>query len=175
MRIRPAGPEDVPSVARVHVDTWRTAYRGILPDDYLEGLSYADHERRRREWMEKNPQTFTLVAEEDGIVGFADAGPERKNDPDFEGELYAIYVLGSTQRRGIGRALFDAVLRGLLDRGWSSMLVWVLRENPWRRFYEKHGGAVVRRGKIELGGKLLDEVGYGWRDLKSHVATPAAP
>ena len=85
----------------------------------------------------------------------------------IDGELYAIYLLKSAQGQRIGRMLFAETLRGLLELGSSSMLVWVLKDNPTRGFYEHLGGVYLREKQIEIGGKELMEIAYGWRELKN--------
>ena len=167
-------------MARVHIEMWRTAYAGIVPDEHLAGLSY---ERREAVWVQilsrDEPAQCNFVAETVGgeIVGFAGGGPEREGDSTYKGELYAIYLLQEHQRRGIGRRLACAVAHGLLSSGFDSMLLWVLEDNrPARRFYESLGGEQVGRKTIEIGGADLVEVSYGWRDITGlaggHVGPP---
>jgi len=74
------------------------------------------------------------------------------------------------QFRGMGRALFLAAVDSFLLRGMRSLLVWVLAANPYRRFYESLGGELVQNRSIRVGGRRLEEVGYGWADIK-----PLAP
>jgi GNAT superfamily N-acetyltransferase len=106
------------------------------------------------------------VAEDESgeIVGFASGGPERSGDAAYGGELYAIYILLPYQQRGIGRRLSFAVVERLARAGIRSMLIWVLADNPARRFYEALGGREVDRKQVEIGGAVLDEVAYGWSD-----------
>ena len=169
VRIREAVPVDAGAIARVHVDTWRTSYAGIVPDEHLAGLSYRD---REAVWVQilsrDDPAQCNFVAETDGgeVVGFAGGGPEREGDEVYRGELYAIYLLREHQGRGIGRRLACAVAHGLLSSGFESMLLWVLEDNhPARRFYESLGGEQVGRKTIEVGGAGLIELSYGWRDI----------
>ena len=145
--IRPAVIDDAPAIAHVHVEAWRTAYRGIMPSEFLDGLSKGD---RRDKWIailtKDAPKEFNIVAEQDGqIVGFASGGPDRKSDPNFTGELYAIYLLEEYRSQGIGTALFQQSVETLLGFGMDSMKVWVLRENPCRKFYERLGGELFGR------------------------------
>lgn len=175
MRIREASVSDAGGIARVHVDTWRTAYAGIVPAGLLAQLSCERSEGRWRENL-SGAGTFGYVAEDDDgrIVGFAFAGPERDGDPVYQGELYAIYILEDYQRRGIGRQLVRAVVGRLVERGLYSMLIWVLAENPARGFYEALGGQPVRQKHLERGGKELLEIAYGWEDIRPLLA-PASP
>lgn len=166
MIVRDANHNDVPAIARVNVGTWRTTYRGIVPDEHLANLSY---ERRANSWyqiLNHAPEdgNFTYVAEDEfgEIIGFANGGAERTGDPIYKGELTAIYILQTSQGKGIGRCLAQAVAERLGCSGINSMLVWVLVDNPACQFYAALGGKRVREKELEIGGKSLIEVAYGW-------------
>jgi L-amino acid N-acyltransferase YncA len=166
--IRAARATDASAIAKVHVDSWRTTYAGIVPDDYLTNLSY---EQRGQYWRDVlaavDRPAYVYVAQEIAgqIIGFASGGPERSGDAVYKGELYAIYLLDRYQRQGMGRKLTVAVVKRLLQHGLWSMLVWVLAVNPSRAFYEALGGQQVYEKEITIGGALLVEVAYGWRDI----------
>lgn len=168
MIIRYARPGDGHGIERVHVETWRTTYRGIVPDAYLAGLNV---EPRAVEWdrnLSETGQRIVFVAEDIGeIVGFAMCGPELSGSTNFDGELYALYLLQAYQRKGTGAQMVRAVARELHGRKFRSLLVWALAANPNRGFYERLGGKLVMQKEIDIGGKLLFEVGYGWRDITS--------
>jgi GNAT superfamily N-acetyltransferase len=172
MFIREASPTDAAAIARVHVDSWRTTYAGIVPADYLANLSYA---RREQFWRDlfSTPTLLGCVyvaAQDTGeIVGFASGGPERSGNALYRGELYAIYLLASYQRQGLGRGLTMAVVQRLLQCGLLSMLVWVLAANPGRAFYETLGGQQVDEKETTIGAAPLLEVAYGWPDLRELV------
>ncbi|MDD5501835.1 MAG: hypothetical protein PHH26_00015 [Candidatus Thermoplasmatota archaeon] len=112
MRIREMAENDIAGVARVHVDCWRTTYAGIMPDDYLNGISY---ERSGNRWkknldeIKSKRESFCFVAENDGgeIIGFSYGGPQRNTNtdffPEYKGEIYAAYVLKAQQQKGAGR------------------------------------------------------------------------
>jgi L-amino acid N-acyltransferase YncA len=166
LSIRGAVVGDAAAIAKVHVDSWRTTYAGILPDDRLAKLSYSQHERIWRKNLAKHE--FIYVAEEEGgqVVGFVAGGQERGGDPVYRGEIYALYLLQNFQRRGLGRRLNSAAARKLLETGYESMLVWVLAENPARGFYQALGGELVSEKPIEVGDAKLIEAAYGWKDLR---------
>lgn len=169
MPIRDATLADVPAIARIHVDSWRATYRGLMPDDLLVGLSY---ERRERQWVQAITRSgegrgCTVVADQGkvGIVGFADGG-RCQGDWGHDGELYAIYLSEAHQGRGLGKALLLAVAECLAAQGKRSMLLWVLDTNATGRgFYEALGGVLVGEKTEELGDTILREVAYGWPDL----------
>ena len=171
--VRAAIPEDATSMARVHVDSWRSTYAGIVPDEYLAGLSYRNRESLWKDLLTTDrPGTSYFAADAGGgdIVGFANAGPEREGDRTYQSELYAIYILEEYQRMGLGRRLFSHVTRRLLADGFNSMLLWVLEDNyPACRFYESLGGERVGRKTITIGGVDLVEVAYGWREITDLV------
>lgn len=171
--IREATVADAAAIARVHVRSWRETYRGIVPEEYLADLS---RERRMEMWTQVigNPERgqVVYVAEDPdaGIVGFANGGPDWQDDPIYRGELRAIYILADYHGRGLGRRLTGAVVGWLRARGYLSLLIWVLADNPARGFYEALGGSEVRRTTIEIGGKSVEEVAYGWDDVTSLVS-----
>lgn len=160
LTVRRAESGEELAIAKVHVGTWQVAYRGIVPDDVLDAM---DVQRRAAIVAEMNmlarPDEPTWVAERDGIVGFAGAGPSR--DEDGAGELYAIYVDPSEWGRGAGEALMDEAASFLRDR-FPDATLWVLRDNARaRRFYEKHGWTFDGTTKDEeRPGFVLHEVRY---------------
>lgn len=169
MRIREATHSDVSAISKVHVDTWRTTYRGIVPDQHLANLSYA---RRAKSWyrifdraLEDGNFTYVVTNQSDEIIGFANGGIERTGDSVYKGELTAIYIRESDHRKGIGRGLVQVVAQKLGKLGINSMLVWVLVDNPACQFYEALGGKRVYEKEIIVGGKSLLEGAYGWIDI----------
>ena len=105
MLIREASPSDAAAIARVHVDSWRTTYAGIVPADYLANLSYTRREQFWRDILSTpTPSGCVYVAAQDTgeIVGFASGGPERSGNAIYRGELYAIYLLAPINARVSG-------------------------------------------------------------------------
>ena len=129
--IRPAELQDAEAIALVHVQSWQAAYRGLLPQHVLDGLSV---ERRAASWRSSlsSPDSQTLVAVDPGtgrVGGFVNVGPSRDDDsgPDV-GELRAIYVAEEWWSAGTGRRLHDAGLR-LLCGTFGEATLWVLDSN----------------------------------------------
>jgi ribosomal protein S18 acetylase RimI-like enzyme len=160
--VRDATPADAAAIAVCHVRTWQAAYAGVLPAAFLADLDPAPRERAWREWIEGGGDI--LVAERAGrLVGFASVGPAR--DEPGSGELYAIYVEPEAWSSGAGRALMDAAVARLAERGYDEALLWVLEENPRaRRFYERAGwSSDGGRQELTLGGANVTEVRYRFR------------
>ena len=141
--IRRATAADAAAIAGVHVRSWQWAYRGIVPDEVLDGMSLAEREERWREWFTHDDGSEAFVADEGGrVVGFCTLGGARDTDVDGAavGELQAIYLEADAAGRGVGRALHDAAIARLRERGYGRALLWVLERNPRaRRFYEAAG------------------------------------
>ena len=161
--IRPSVPEDAEAVEGLRIAGWRTAYRGIIPDDFLDGLP-ADAARRRRHITELPAQTTDSVATEDGaVVGWVACGP--CHDPDRpgsgQGEIFACYVHPSVWRRGVGRLLMEHALEVLAAAGRGDVTLWVLEANDRaRRFYETFGFAPDGKRMLREFGVPVPEVRY---------------
>lgn len=168
--IRPARVEDALGIARMHVDSWRTTYRGIVPNHVLDTMTY---ERREQAWTkglsnrERNRFDYIAEDEQGQIVGFVTGGPLRDGDASYENELHAIYLLKEAQGQGLGRRLLLTFMERLVQEGSNAMLLWVFADNPARRFYEAMGGHYLSAQPMEIGGVTIEEVSYGWRDLKT--------
>jgi len=168
--IRPARPTDASGIARLDVETWRTTYAGVLPASYLVGLSERRREIGWRSVIQREPRDVRVAADPVGaIVGFGSCGPNR-GDRFFAGEVFTLYVAPDWQNQGIGRRLLIALFRRLVAAGRHSAILWVLRDNPSRFFYEHLGAQQVSQKTLGVGGAAVEASGYGWRDLPSFLA-----
>ena len=165
--VRPARAEDAGQIALVHVRSWQGAYRGLMPQSYLDGLDVA---QRTRTWERAlaetdNPRAGVLVADDGGsVVGFVGYFPSRDPDadPDLIGEIGAIYLLPGAWGTGIGRRLMEAALGRLAGAGFTQVTLWVLDSNDRaRRFYEAGGWSADGAAKQDDSrGFPLSEVRY---------------
>jgi GNAT superfamily N-acetyltransferase len=164
-RIRRGVADDSRAIARVQVDTWRTTYAGIVPDDFLATM---DVEFRTERWKETfaTGEMLMLVAEDEAeIFGFASGGKLREPLEDYDAELFAIYLLLKKQGKGAGRKLFEELARSLAGEDYKAMALWVLRKNPAVAFYRRLGGIELVQKNIEIGGQQLEEIAFGWPQL----------
>ena len=140
LTIRQATPEDSLAVARVHLAAWRAAYRGIIPDSYLDALD--EGTRASRYTFDRNgpDDPLTWIALEGGHVrGFVTLGPARDGEQG-QGEIIALYVSPLSWRSGVGTVLLAHAERHLVPRGLNEALLWVLKDNSrGRLFYEARG------------------------------------
>ena len=157
VEVREATPDDARAIATVHVASWRAAYRGLMPDEVLAGLSVPD---RERSWLDRltaqAPRTRTVLAT-DGptVLGFASTGPplvpEDRPDPDL-GDLYAVYLDPGVWGRGVGTRLHAAALDSLRDCGFTRAGLWVLDGNERAlRFYRREGWVDTGRTRLDRG------------------------
>jgi GNAT superfamily N-acetyltransferase len=149
-------------VARVHVRAWQVAYRGLLADEYLDGLRPEDRAGRYTFHLVGPDRPATTVAlEGDEICGFATTGPARAV-AETVGEVYAINVDPTAWRRGVGRALIAHARSRLSDLGFTEALLWVLAGNDRaERFYRADGWvADGQRREVDIWGAHVSEIGY---------------
>lgn len=169
VRIRPGRPGDADAIARVYVESWRSAYAGLIPNGVLVRMSTS---AQAREWGQqlsrRNIADAVLVADLPGagIIGFGSCGIARRSLLPQAGEIFTLYVAPEHQERGIGRALLFRLFEGLTDRGLDSAIVWVLAQNPARFFYEAMGGRRIAAKQERLWNTILPQVAYGWDDLR---------
>jgi len=142
--IREAHVDDARAIGTLHVRSWRAAYRGILPDALLDGLSMEEWiERRRKALIEPLWEGVrNWVVEEGGrIRGWAAMGPSRDEDlARGAQELMAIYLPPDDVGKGYGRRLMEHCIAAAIEQGSSEMTMWVLAGNERaQRFYAKAG------------------------------------
>ena len=167
-RFADAGP-----IARLDVETWQATYAGILGTPYLAGLKTGRREIGWKNVLQRDPASVQVAVTGDGeIVGFGSCGKTR-GDPEFSAEVFTLYVAPDWQNLGIGRRLLLAMFARLVAQGHCSVVIWVLRENPARFFYQRLGGKEVRQKLLPFNGEKLAASGYGWRDLPGYLATIA--
>lgn len=153
--IRQATVDDAEALARLHVRSWQWAYRGQLPDEYLDRMPETMDRRiaaRRAGLTDMPPEQRWWIAEQAGqMVGFAVTEPSRDADaPPSTGELSLIYLEQDAAGKGIGRQLFAYAVDDLRQRGYTQAILWVLETNARaRRFYEAAGWSADGASKTE--------------------------
>jgi len=169
MSIRVAVEADLAAIARIHVVTWQTCYRGIMPDEFLDRLSVRAREETWGKLVQAAAQRLLVCEAKGEAVGFAACGPTRDSDKDpaIVGELYAIYVLPNHWGQGCGHLLKESVEQELVRSKFKEMTLWVLEANARARcFYAREGFVVDPSASQQaaVGGSKLPEVRY-WKAL----------
>ena len=163
MLLHVAQPEDALAVARVHVRSWQAAYRGLLPDEYLQQLRPEDRARNYDFATDDPLKPQTMVGVEDGVIaGFVTTGPWRDVSLPGYGELLALYVDPAHWGRGLGVELVSAARRRLFDGGFRFAALWLLAGNVRAdRFYLRDGWMPDGEEKTDvLWGVTVNECRY---------------
>lgn len=166
--IREANIKDVKSIAKVNLDTWKTTYSNIISQDYLNSLSYGKYEIIWEKILNNLKKTsyFYVAEEKNGnIIGFAWAGLNRGSQTKEIGELYAIYVLKRYQRKGIGKALFSSIFKNFYEKNIKNVIVWILKKNINRKFYESLQGKYYKEKREKIGDKHYNLIAYRWDNM----------
>ncbi len=142
MKLRLAVADDAPKLAKLHVDSWRAAYRGLVPSTALERFTVERREQAFRESCAAHAEETYLIQEGDEYVGLLTIGAARDADVDIgtTGEIWGIYISPKHWRTGIGRAVMRQAEAILSSRGYRVIVLWVLEDNEHaRKFYAAMG------------------------------------
>jgi ribosomal protein S18 acetylase RimI-like enzyme len=158
---RPAQPEDALQIAMIHVYAWQSAYRGIVPDEYLDSLSIEQRASGWRQILSRSPEDVWVALENDEVLGWISAAASRDSDAGpATGEIWAIYVAPEHWRTGIGRMLCEGAEQRLGKQGMDEVTLWVLRDNQRAlRFYQSHGFSIdpgIEKTEGKTGAKLIE-------------------
>ena len=165
--IRPAGLDDVPAIARVHVEAWRTSYTKLLPSTVLDNLREDEREVLWREMVGAHDirRVFVAVGDAGDVIGFAACGPNRTADPRYPGELYAIYLLAARRGAGYGRALFEATAGYLREEALVPFQFWIFAgSDEIERFCISLGGRRVATQPTVIAGEDVYEHAFGFNE-----------
>ncbi len=179
MGIRKATPADAAALAGLHLVSWRAAYRGIMPEGLLGGLTVEWFLERWERHLGDRAAATVLLDEDGGLRGFVAFGPSRDGDAGPEtAEVHALYVHPGHWRCGVGSSLCRAALVRLWAKDYRDATVWTLEANARARgFYERMGFRLQPRGRREFGRRLaLPELRYfrGLAEAPERATPPLA-
>jgi hypothetical protein len=166
--LREATNLDSAAIAHLHAESWRSAYRGILSDDYLDQRA---HTERAALWQSRFSEIaskpfFAVLAEAGAeLAGFACVFPQEH--PTFGSFLDNLHVVPQSIGQGIGRQLLGGVARRLIaDKVPGGLYLWVIEKNSRaRQFYSKAGAVEVERAELPMpDGSRLAEMRCYWPD-----------
>jgi len=168
-RIRPAEPDDAPTLAQIHWDSWVATYSGIFPPATFAGFPLAAREALWRSTAQvaalapaQRQQLLLAESASAGVLGFACVGPLRPSGalaaaPE-RGEVWALYLRPDALRQGTGRALWRSACDWLHGAGFSEAFVWVLAANTGAlAFYRAQGGELFDTRVFDADGVAVDE------------------
>lgn len=171
--IRPAQAADAEALGRVHVEVWREAYAGIIPQTYLDRLSADERTQRWSAVIQESAQRTAFFAawRDNELMGFAGGGPARDPKLGADGELFMINILRAAHGQGLGRSLVTHVARALSASGFRDMGLWVFLANTHARGFYKHLGGIERPDThdVTFDDVTLQEYAVIWPDLNAFL------
>lgn len=183
--IRRARPSDAAAIGEIHASVWRSSYAGILPAPYLAGLSATRLAGfYQRAILDRQDGHAVFVAVAGGVdapirglsgptvVGFASGGRARRAGV-ADGEVETLYLLEDWRDRGAGRRLMRAMAAHLRAVGCRSAMLWVLRDNPTRWFYQHLGGREAAHESIRVAGQPVEQTAFVWDPIESLLSATA--
>ena len=174
--IREAHIGDAEGIAFVHTMAWKTAYKGILDQTFLENVRFEERLTFRQKIFGENKGIHYVALWKAQVIGFCDAhvlrfhenqhlSADQRQKRTERGEIYALYLLEDHQHKGIGKALFQRTRLQLKEEGLIPFLAWVFKDNHGaRRFYESQGGIRVDEVSARIGDQDYQEVGYRFEE-----------
>lgn len=163
MKIHRATPDDALNLAKVHIDSWRSAYNGLVPDSHLNNLDYEKRTQQFRKSLTHNNEETYIFEQNGEILGFLTLGECRDEDLDqkITGEIWGIYLAPEQWRKGIGTLIYRHGERLLESRGYRLIMLWVFGGNAQaRKFYEAMGFIADGTSKTLMIGIPLEAVRY---------------
>ncbi|MGN8644704.1 N-acetyltransferase family protein [Gracilibacillus sp. HCP3S3_G5_1] len=169
--IRKASIEDAQAIAEVHVNSWKATYQNLINE---QDLSNSTVENRQIYWetilkLSRKQQPVTVIEEKGEIVGFISGGKERTDRFGYDGEIFAIYLLPSHQRKGLGKRLLKAFAEEMKELGYQSLLIWVLTNNPTHQFYLNFGAEKIEQEQTTIGHGTYQETAYGFDNIDTLI------
>lgn len=163
MIIRQAKLDDVYGITTAHVRSWQHAYKGIVPQDYLDNMNIDERiEKWRSKWKIKTKMQRLVVDLDSKIAGFSAYGPPMDDgyNPKVTGEIYAIYMHPDYIGHGYGRTLITQTLEELRSQNYKDCIVWTLKDNQHAIEFYQRAGFKLNENKhktFEVSGIELDE------------------
>ena len=166
-KIHEATLDDSRGIAEVQVDSYRTAYAAFFPKAYIDHFTYEEQEQDWIDLLKSGTKDILLVATptEDQVMGYAFARAEPEIHPGYDSEVLALHVRKPFQRNGVGKALLHKAIEELEQRGCKSVMLWTLKGNPIRKWYESLQGKLIGEKSYQVDDWTIDEVAYGWEKI----------
>ncbi len=162
--IRLADLHDAAGLAACYAESWRGAFQGIFPKEYLDRMIA----RRNAFWwkrtMDRVAEARPLVLDfDDVIAGYVHFGKGRYGEMQYGGEIYELYIRPTFQGLGFGARLFTAARTRLEKAGVHGLMAWSLQENEaCCAFYQALGGVEIGRSEVRFRHKWMPRIAYGW-------------
>ena len=140
MYVRDAELSDANDLSLVYQISWKTAYKGMVPDEYLYNLSQDHWTESFKKWINDKEKKVNVLLDNSKIIGGIVYGKARQENLGNCGEIISLYVLPEYFGKGAGRLLMDCAIKNLKLATYSKVYIWVLDKNiRAQKFYRKYG------------------------------------
>ena len=163
MIIKEADIKYIDGISRVHLDSWKSTYKDILPAELFAKRTY---NWQKEKWLNRlfnndNTNEFMYVAltDDDKVMGFATGSIDDPNK-EHDSILFCLYIDDKYHKCGIGRKLVDKVKSKLKKQGAKDMVLWAYKDNTACNFYEHIGGKREKEVTESVGGRDINEVSF---------------
>ena len=163
MEIRKATIDDAKEISRIHALSWKAAYKGIVPQNYLDDLSENLWVQAIESWLKDNVLAGQVMVVNGNIIGCVTYGKARDKALSSWGEIVSIYLLPEYFAKGYGSKLLESAVLELNRLGFQHIYLWVLKQNERAKlFYEKNKWRCNEDDECtcEIAGKQLAEIRY---------------
>ena len=162
LNIRKARKEDLRAIVEISINSWQTAYRGIIDNEFLDNLNAEEiYQKRLKNYTKDRIVIAELNNEILGYCTYRMGNHYENKFSDVDCEICALYVDQKYKRKGIGKKIVDYVINEFKENGCNQMIIWCLKDNyPSRAFFEKIGGIYCGEKATEIGNKEYEEAGY---------------
>jgi|SoiMethySBSTD1v2_1073268.scaffolds.fasta_scaffold13933_3 GNAT superfamily N-acetyltransferase len=170
LSLLPASSQDLRSIALLHAQSWRSTYRDILPDEFLDQHVVPD---RLEFWTSRfasaAPERRLLLKAvgDETLLGFVCVLLDE--EPKWGARLDNLHVSPESKGTGVGYALFQSARQWVAHASpRSAMHLWcVERNHVARRFYDRQGGTVVETANRSFAQQpSVPELRYWWEPLR---------
>lgn len=173
LNIYQASAPDASLLASIHVPSKIAAESGIVSEEHLQNLRIEDYTDKWSEWLNAEDVEAFIISVDQKPAGFVACGKVKTAPPGsshirpvYSAEIMAIYVHPDHWGQGCGHKLMQEAARHLKEKKHGGVCLWALDKNKRAcRFYEKMGGQRCGKQMIEIGGRTVKEVCYGWRNV----------
>ena len=107
-------------------------------------------------------RVYIAETENYGIVGFGSYGPQGLSNIKSEGEVYTLYYSLIFKEEALVQHLIASIFGAFAREGQNPIIVWVLRENPSKYFYETIDVRKIAERDERLWGGSIPQIAYAW-------------
>lgn len=161
IKVRKAVLNDIDSIVKIKINSWKETYKNILNDDFLNNMDYDENFKKFYKEI-KNPDNVKqnyVITKNDKVIGYTKF--QILENSEYDSQIYAIYIDSKYKGKGYGTILLNYVKHLLKNCNCKNMILWCIYRNyPSRKFYLKKGGKEGKKIKSKIGNQNIYEISY---------------